>query len=90
VSAEVEEHLGEMEIHRAIWTWASSGALRYDRGLQAATVRPPAPFAGHGSFHSNARCASRWTGNLSVDLPGHSDVPVTGRSFSACLEHPRR
>ncbi|MGE5280942.1 MAG: hypothetical protein ACM3N0_01220 [Chloroflexota bacterium] len=90
VSVEVEEHRGEMEIHRAIWTWAGAGALRYDRRLRTATVRPPAPFAGHGSFHRNARHGNQWTGNLTVDLPGRADVPVTGRGFSAGLEHPRR
>lgn len=90
VSVEVDEHRGEMEIYRSTWTWASAGALRYDRRLRSATVRPPAPFAGHGSFHSNARGANRWTGNLTVDLPGRSDVPVTGPGFWADLEHPRR
>jgi hypothetical protein len=90
VSAEVEEHRGEMEIHRATWTWASADALHYDRRLSTATVRPPAPFAGHGSFHSSARRTHQWTGNLTLDFPGHSDVPVTGRGFWADLEHPRR
>ncbi len=90
VSAEVEEHRGEIEIHRSTWTWASASALSYDRRLRNATVRPPAPFAGHGIFHSNARGATRWTGNLTVDLPGRSDVPVTGPGFWADLERPSR
>jgi hypothetical protein len=89
VSVEVEEHRGEMEIHRATWTWASPGALRYDRRLRNATVRPPAPFSGHATFHRRAHGANRWTGNLTVDLPGNSDVPITGRGFWAELEHPR-
>lgn len=90
VRVEAEEHRGEMEIHRATSILASAGALRYDRRLRTATVRPPAPFAGHGSFHLNARRSNRWTGNLTVDLPGRSGVPVTGPGFSASLEHPRR
>lgn len=90
VRVEVEEQRGEMEIYRATSILASAGALRYDRRLRTATVRPPAPFAGHGSFHGNARRPNQWTGNLTVDLPGHSDVPVTGRGFWASLEHPRR
>lgn len=90
VRVEVEEHRGEMEIHRATSTLASASALRYDRRLRTATVRPPAPFAGHGSFHGNARRPNQWTGNLTVDLPGRSDVPVTGPGFWASLEHPRR
>lgn len=89
VSAEVEEHRGEIEIHRGTSIRAVSGALRYDRRLLGATLAPPAPFAGHASFHGNARRANQWTGNLSVDLPGHSDVPLTGPGFAAALEHLR-
>lgn len=90
VSAGVEEHRGGMEIHRATFTWASADSLRYDRRLRTATVKPPAPFSGHGSFRLRARGRSLWTGNLTVDLPGRSDVPLTGRGFRATLEHPRR
>ncbi len=90
VSAEVEEHRGEMEIHRAAWTWATSGALSYDRRLRSARVMPPAPFAGHGSFSSDGGDIGQWTGNLTVDLPGNSDVPVTGPGFGASLEQAHR
>jgi hypothetical protein len=90
VNAEVEEHRGEMEIHRAAWLWARAGALRYDRRLRSATVKPPAPFAGHATFHDAARLRNRWTGNLTVDFPGHAEVPVTGPGFHALLEHPYR
>lgn len=87
LSMEVDEHRGEIDIQRAIWTWGRSGALRYDRRLRTAIIRPPAPFAGHGIFRRNVRRAKQWTGNLTVDLPGRSDVPVTGRGFFASLEH---
>jgi len=90
VGAEVEEHRGEMEIHRWTWTWASADALRYDRRLRTATVEPPAPFSGHGTFRVRARGPDLWTGNLAVDLPGRSDVRLTGPGFRANLEHPRR
>ena len=90
VGVEVEEHRGEMEIHRATWTWASTGALRYDRRLRTATVRPPEPFSGHGSFRIGAHGRNVWSGNLTVDLPGLPDVPLTGPGFRANLEHPRQ
>jgi hypothetical protein len=90
VGAEVEEHRGEMEIHRATWTWANANVLHYDRRLRTATVRPPGPFSGHGSFRVSAHGPNFWTGNLTVDLPGRSDVPLTGPGFRANLEHPRR
>jgi hypothetical protein len=88
VSVEVEEQRGEIGIHRATSLLAAPGALHFSRDLHTATVRPPAPFAGHGSFDGDARGAGRWTGNLTVDLPGHSDVPVIGPGFTASLEHP--
>ncbi len=90
VSVEVEEHRGEIEIHRATWTWGDPGALRFHPRLRTATVRLPAPFSGHGSFHADAPRPGRWTGNLTVDLPGRANVPVTGPGFSADLERPYR
>jgi hypothetical protein len=90
VSAEVDEHRGEIGIYRVTWTVAGAAALHFDRHLRSATVRPPAPFAGHGTFHADAPRARRWTGNLTVDFPGRADVPITGPGFSADLAHPRR
>jgi hypothetical protein len=88
IGVEAEEHRRGIEIHRATWTRASAGALRFDRRLRTATVRPPAPFAGHASFDADASPANQWSGNLTVDLPGHADLPITGPGFSADLEHP--
>jgi len=90
VSAEVDERRGEVAIHRSSWTSAPASALRYDRHLRTATVKPPAPFSGHGTYRRNARPANRWTGNLKVDFPGRSNVRLTGRSFDADLERPTR
>jgi len=89
VKVEVDEHRGEIAIQRSTWTWASAGALSYDRHLRTATVRPPAPFEGYGRFDRNDP-GSQWSGNLTVDLPGRSDVPVIGPGFWASLERPRR
>lgn len=95
VSAETEEHRGEMEIHRAVGIRAPAGALIYDRRLRVATVRPPAPFAGHASFHGHPSTrgvggSGHWSGNLTVDLPGRAGVRITGPGFNAQLEHPSR
>jgi hypothetical protein len=89
VRAELVEHRDEIEIHRATWLWAGASILRYDQSLRIATVRPPAPFAGLGRFRRGGRHGI-WRGNLTVDLPGRSDVPISGRGFWANLEHPRR
>lgn len=90
VSAEITEDRGRMYVQRATWTWAKARMLRYDRRLRTATVRPPAPFSGHGTFRRNASRARRWTGNLTADFPGRSNVRLTGRSFFPTLEHPTR
>ncbi len=79
------ERRGEIEIHRAVGVRASASALLFDRKLDAATVKPPAPFSGFGHFSARSGAGERdrgvWTGNLSVDLPGHADLPITGAGF---------
>jgi hypothetical protein len=88
IGAEVEEHRGEVEIHRAVGGWASAGILRYDQHLRTATLTPDPPFAGHASFHRNVRSTEQWTGNLTVDLPGLSNQSLTGPGYRAELRHP--
>ncbi|MGC1164535.1 MAG: hypothetical protein WA862_00360 [Solirubrobacterales bacterium] len=64
---------------------AGADAFDYDPLLRSATLTPPAPFAGRASFRRAAAVANRWTGNLTVDLPGRSDVPLTGAAVGATL-----
>lgn len=92
--AELMEHRGEVEIHRFQEIFPPIGAFGFDGKLQAATVKPPAPFSGSGHFEarpgSGERARGTWTGNLTVDLPGHADIPLTGPGFWATLQHPSR
>jgi hypothetical protein len=92
VSAEFEEHVGPIEIHRGIGLRASPSAVRWDHHLHHATVELPAPFAGRATFSGGHGVGNvgRWTGNLTVDFPGHADVPLTGPGFRAALAHLRR
>jgi hypothetical protein len=84
---EVETH--EMRqgiaISRSRTMWAGAGAFGYDRSLNTATLAPPPPFSGRGRFRRDAAAAYPWTGNLTVDLPGRSDVPLTGARIDATL-----
>lgn len=57
----------------------------YDRRLRTATISPPAPFAGSARFDRGKKAGQRWRGDLIVDLPGRSDVPLTGASLRAYL-----
>jgi hypothetical protein len=66
---------------------APVSAFEYDPRIRTATVRPPAPFSGVGRFHRSAEPANRWTGNLTVDLPGRRDVKLAGGGFRASLAH---
>jgi hypothetical protein len=89
--AAMTEFQGEMEIQRGVTAWAAPDSLSFGpRHLESATVRPPSPFSGWGRFVRRPGSAGdevgRWTGNLSVDFPGHADVPVTGPGFRATLE----
>lgn len=88
IAIRTAEKRGNIFIQRTIGGTVSPGALRYAKGLRTATLRPPAPFSGHGTFRRNARPARQWTGNLSVDLPGRSGVPLTGPGLTFALIRP--
>jgi hypothetical protein len=57
----------------------------YDSRLRLALVTPPGPFSGTARFDGAAKGGQRWSGDLSVDMPGRSDVPLTGPLLRASL-----
>lgn len=75
--ASIEEVHAGIAISRAIGAWGPPTSFDYDPMLSSATVAPPAPFSGHATYRRNAKPPNRWTGTLSVDFPGHSDVSLT-------------
>jgi hypothetical protein len=85
--AEVHEKRGAVSISRSTSLWVGAAAFRYDPLLATATLEPPAPFSGRASFHRGAAQGDRWTGDLTVDLPGRSNVPLTGPGVGATLIH---
>jgi hypothetical protein len=90
VSVQIDETRGDFVITRATGarTRAGSAAFRFDPQLRHATLSPPAPFAGHATFRRGASAGNRWTGNLTVDLPGDADYPLTGPRLEVSLVHP--
>lgn len=88
VSVQVDDYDSELETTRATKVIAGPAALRFDSQLRSATLTPPAPFAGHATYRRGAPPARRWTGNLTVDLPGDADYPLTGPGLRVTLEHP--
>ena len=91
LSVQVDETREGLEITRAldITARSGSGAFGFDSGLRRATLSPPAPFTGHATFHRTGPPSDRWTGNLTVDLPGDAAYPLTGPALRVSLVRPR-
>jgi hypothetical protein len=85
IAASVSEYSNGTSIRRFMIALMPGADFTYDRRLRTATVRPPAPFAGSARFDLNKKAGQRWSGNLTVDLPGKSDVPLTGPLLRATL-----
>lgn len=85
LEVETKEKREGIFISRSRELWVGGHAFHYDPLLRSATIAPPAPFSGHATFRATA--ANRWTGNLSVDLPGRSDVRLAGVGIEATLVH---
>lgn len=63
-------------------------SFKYSSRLQTATIRPPAPFSGTAHFDRHKSANRRWSGDLTIDMPGHADLPLTGRQLRASLVRP--
>jgi hypothetical protein len=50
-----------------------------------ATVEPPAPFLGKGTFQRESARQTSWTGDLRVNLPGFGVVPLAGPGTEATM-----
>jgi hypothetical protein len=85
IAARISEYSNGISIERFTTSMMPGGDFTYDRRLRTATVRPPVPFAGSARFDLNKKAGQRWSGNLTVDLPGKSDVPLTGPLLRATL-----
>jgi hypothetical protein len=85
ISVAVSEYNDGIAIERFTGFRMPAGDFTFDRRLRTATVRPPAPFAGAASFDRGKKAGQRWKGNLTVDMPGRADVPLTGSALRASL-----
>ena len=89
-SASVRERNGPIRIQRAVQGAAPTSAFAYDSQLQTAILSLPAPFSGTATFRRGSQPPARWTGSLSIDFPGRSDVPLTGAAVNTHLVHAQR
>lgn len=85
--AGISEKREGIAISRHVHIFAPPHSFEYDSRVRTATVHPPAPFSGTGHFRRGARRPNQWTGGLSVDLPGNSNVRLTGGGLRARLVH---
>ena len=82
---DLREERGPISISRHAEVWLGSTAFQYDPLLETATLQPPAPFSGRANFYRRLAPENRWSGNLTVDLPGRPDLPLTGPGIQATL-----
>jgi hypothetical protein len=85
IAASTSEYSNGISIERFASLRMPSADFVYDRRLRTATVRPPAPFTGSAKFDLGKKAGRRWSGDLSVDLPGQSGVPLIGPTLRATL-----
>jgi hypothetical protein len=84
---EASEYNAGISIERVASLVMAPASFRYGANLQTAIVRPPAPFSGAAHFDRRKKANRRWSGDLSVDLPGLADAPLTGPLLRAGLVH---
>jgi hypothetical protein len=89
LSASIEEQKGRLRITRTAGGFFPGTGFEFDRALSTATLRPPEPFSGIATYSGSAEPQDRWSGDLSVDLPGYADLPLTGAGFGVSLVHAR-
>ena len=81
-----EESLGSVARMRfALATAPSKKSLAYNEALTKATITPPKPFHGTGTYSAASDGATSWTGPLSVSFPGAPRLPLAGAEFKATL-----
>lgn len=85
ISASARTRRGPVSIdHIAVALVA--GAFTFDSALDSATVTPPTPFLGSATYCRSCDANSRWSGDLSVRLPGIGHpIALTGSRFRASL-----
>ncbi|HEX5592697.1 MAG TPA: hypothetical protein VFX35_05060 [Solirubrobacterales bacterium] len=86
-SASVHEQRDGIRIYRTIQGTAGPGAFSFDRDLDSATLRPPAPFSGSATLRRDPdSLLAGWQGNLQLTFPGHT-IPLADPGVHVSLVH---
>jgi hypothetical protein len=87
-TAEIRERHGNVLIHRTVEGTAPANAFRFDPDLRTAQLSPPAPFSGSATLtRSPDSYSPLLRGNLALDFPGRSNVPLAGPQMHVSLVH---
>lgn len=78
------EFIKDLIVVRSAQAFAGKSSFAFDDALNSASLTPPAPFSGRGSFRDGPGDSSSWSGSLEAAFPGVT-VPLTGPSFEAKL-----
>jgi hypothetical protein len=91
--ASVEESEGSLRVERRVAGALSAGSFHAALSLATATVIGTGSLSGKGTYAQTRRGKNprgTWRGNLKVDFPGRTSVPIAGPGFKASLTHPFR
>jgi hypothetical protein len=94
--AQITERSRGLRINRAVGGYLAGGAFSFDPSLTKAGFAPGTPFIGSATYHGfhpprgTHVAHGIWRGELTVDSPGHADVPLTGPGFKAPIVRANR
>jgi len=87
-TASIRERRDGIEIYRTVGGTAPGRTFRFERLLRTATLKLPPPFWGSASLaRSEDSFSPLWTGDLRIDFPGHSRIPLAGPGVHVSLVH---
>jgi hypothetical protein len=87
-SAEIRERRQGISIFRTVEGFAGAGAFQFADDLRAASLDPPLPFSGSASLARGPNSVlPAWRGDLALDFPGRSGVPLAGSGVHVNIVH---
>jgi hypothetical protein len=85
IFASMSEYANGISVARYVSLRMPGKGFTFDRHLRTASVRAPTPFTGSARYVRDNKAGQRWSGNLTVDMPGRSGVALTGQTLRAYL-----
>jgi hypothetical protein len=90
-TAQMKEKEGTVTVERSVGGYLAARTLTFAPSLKSAHLAGAAPFSGSAAYLGKSLPSVRrpgkgaWRGNLTVDFPGHADVPIAGPGFKASI-----